>query len=167
MRLLKEINSNDYDTSLDIIKREACRAIYYKNGKVGMIKSERHNYYKFPGGGRENNETLIDTLIRETKEETGMTIKPNTIEDFGYVVEKRKSLFEDKIFLQYSYYYLVDVEEKIGDIHLVDYEIEEKFKLVFVTPIEAIKENMLVYKKYKYTFLERENYILKLIKNIK
>ena len=39
-----------------------------------MVHSKIYNYYKFPGGGIDDGETKIDALIRETKEDTGLTI---------------------------------------------------------------------------------------------
>lgn len=165
MKLIKVFDDHKYDEHWKIEKRIACRAIYYKTGKVAMVKSEKHQYYKFPGGGVEPGETNEEALIRETLEETGMIIKKETIQPFGYTIEKRKSIFGDSIFLQYSYYYLVDIEDERKDPHLVDYEIEEQFHLVFIDPSTAIKENNIVYQSKEYSFLQRENTILNFLKN--
>lgn len=161
MHVLRKFDDQNYDNTLPIIKRIAVRAIFYKDGKMAMVTSQVHQYYKFPGGGVEVGETKEDALIRETQEETGLRIKRQSIKPFGYTIEKRMSLFEKAIFLQYSYYYIVDVEEDIGTPHLVDYEISEGFQLVFVDPLQAIVENDLVFQEKGYTFLQRENYILK------
>lgn len=163
MNILKEFDDKNYNENLPIIKRIATRAIFYKNGKVAMVKSGKHSYYKFPGGGVEINETHEDALIRETREETGLQIKRDSISAFGYTIEKRMSFFEKAIFFQYSYYYLVDVEDEIIEPHLIDYEINEKFQLVFIQPNQAIDKNEKLFQKKGYTFLKRENYILQLL----
>lgn len=165
MKLIKFFDDCNYNDNWKIEKRIACRAIYYKDSKVAMVKSEKHQYYKFPGGGVEQGETNEEALIRETLEETGMIIKKETIQPFGYTIEKRKSIFDDSIFLQYSYYYLVDIEDELQKPHLVDYEIEEQFHLVFIEPSIAMKENNTLYQSKGYTFLQRENTILSFLKN--
>ncbi len=164
MNLLKEfIDLNENAKTFPVIKRIACRAIYIKNQKVAMVRSRRHHYYKFPGGGVEAKETKEEALIRETKEETGLQIKVETIEPFGYTIEKRPSIFEEGLFLQYSYYYFADVEEEMVQPHLVDYEIDEEYELVFIDIKEAIFQNQQTYQKKEYSFLLRENYILHLL----
>ena len=74
MRLLFIIDTKDYDINGTRYVRNSSRCINIKNGKVAMIYSQKYNYYKFPGGGIEKNETMIDALVRETLEETGMKI---------------------------------------------------------------------------------------------
>ena len=74
------------------------RAIIVKDGKVALIKSLKENQYKFPGGGIEDGESHIDILIRETKEETGLIIKLNSIKECGFIHEIRKSIFNDDAF---------------------------------------------------------------------
>ena len=55
-------------------------------------------------------ETKIDALIRETKEETGLTIIKNTIKPFGQVHRCQKSDQND--YEQDNYYYICDVENE-------------------------------------------------------
>ena len=42
-------------------------------------------YYKFPGGGIERGEDPVEAMIRETREESGMIVIPETITEYGYV----------------------------------------------------------------------------------
>ena len=55
-------------------KRESANGIYLKDGKVLLVKPSWVNIWEFPGGGKEPNESLIDTLKREFLEETGCKI---------------------------------------------------------------------------------------------
>ena len=56
------------------------RAIVIENRKVLMVQHEhldkRGVFWVFPGGGVEKGETTIEAAIRETIEETGITVKP-------------------------------------------------------------------------------------------
>ena len=45
----------------------------------------KYDFYEFPGGGIEKGESFNDALIRETKEDAGLIIKPKSIKKFGYV----------------------------------------------------------------------------------
>lgn len=63
-------------------KRISARAIIIENGKLftmfrRKLKSDGTivEYYAIPGGGKEENETLEQTIIREIKEELGIDIE--------------------------------------------------------------------------------------------
>ena len=45
-----------------------------KNNLICAVKSEKYGYMQLPGGGIENNESIIDALRRETREEAGFLI---------------------------------------------------------------------------------------------
>ena len=52
--------------------RKAVRAVVFDNeNKVALINVSKHNYYKLPGGGIENFESVEDALRRECLEEAG------------------------------------------------------------------------------------------------
>jgi len=46
-----------------------------KKGQILLLKSPRYGDWEFPGGQVEESETLTDALVREVREETGITIK--------------------------------------------------------------------------------------------
>lgn len=140
MRLLFELDKKDYDPNGSRFVRPSVRGIIIKDGKVAMIHSQKYNYYKFPGGGMEKNEDQISTLLREVKEEAGLSVIPESVKEYGMVRRLQKGEKED-IFVQENYYYICDVEEEIEEQKLDDYEEEEAFTLEYVTPEFAIDVN--------------------------
>lgn len=142
MRLLFEMDKKDYGGCARSFTRDSARSIIIRNGKIAMIHSLKYDYYKFPGGGIEPGESNIDALIRETDEETGLTVIPDSIQEYGYVHRIQKSkVVEDECFIQDNYYYLCDVDEGIRPQRLDDYESDELFTLEYVMPEAAILSN--------------------------
>lgn len=142
MRLLFELDAKDYDPNGVGFIRDSARAIIIRDGKVAMIHSLKYDYYKFPGGGIESNESKEEALIRETKEESGLIVVPSSIREYGYVHRIQKSTQgPEDYFQQDNYYYLCDAEESLSSQRLDDYEREERFTLEFVEPRLAIETN--------------------------
>ncbi len=142
MRLLFEIDLKNYDKNGKAFKRPSARAIIIKDKKIYMVHSLVYDYYKFPGGGIEKDESNIDALIRETKEEAGLVVIKDSIKEYGYVHRIQKAKDEGySMFIQDNYYYLCDVENKIIEQNLDDYEDFEKFTLELVDPKMAINAN--------------------------
>ena len=86
IRKILETNVFDYKKIIEIIGdnyignfskvRVACRGIIIKDGMILTSYETRTNQYMLPGGGKEANESNLDCVIREVKEETGYIIKP-------------------------------------------------------------------------------------------
>lgn len=140
MRSLFEIDTKDYDINGTTVSRPSARGIIIKDGKLAMIHSIKYDYYKFPGGGIEQNEQRESALIREVLEETGLDVIPQTIKEYGMVHRIQKGDYED-VFIQDNYYYLCDVEDNVHEQKLDDYEKEEKFTLEYVSPKQVIDAN--------------------------
>lgn len=142
MRCLFEIDTKNYNKDGIGLVRPSSRCINIVAGKVAMVYSKKYNYYKFPGGGIEKNESAIDALIRETKEEAGLIIKPESIKEYGIVHRIQKSKYHDAAyFVQDNYYYLCDVETTITNQALDDYEYAESFTLMYVDYQIAVETN--------------------------
>jgi len=165
MRTIAIFDEKNYKENANRFIREAVRAVIIKNGKVALVKSLKENHYKFPGGGIEKNESHIDTLIRETKEETGLVIKPNTIKECGLIHEIRKSIYNNDIFEQKSYYYFAEVEDNILNKELSENEKELQYVLEWVNPSIAYEVNTNLGKEYVNKFLLREACVLKFLIN--
>ena len=142
MKLLFVIDKKNYDNNGKAFVRPSARAIVIKDNKIYMVHSLVYDYYKFPGGGIENNESNIEALIRETKEEAGLIVIKDSIKEYGCVHRKHKSIDSNyEIFEQNNYYYLCNVENIKLKQQLDDYENFEKFTLELVDPKVAIDIN--------------------------
>lgn len=142
MRLLFELDKNDYANCTHTFVRDSARSIVLKNGLVAMVHSLKYDYYKFPGGGIEAGETVAEAMVRETLEEAGLVVIPESIKEYGYVHRVQKSKADEtERFVQDNYYFLCEVEDTPAAQNLDDYEADERFTLEFVTPETAIRAN--------------------------
>ncbi len=162
MRLLFEIDQKDYEHCIHRFTRDSARSIIIQDGKVAMIHSLKYDYYKFPGGGIENGESPMEAMIRETREEAGLLVKPDTIREYGYVHRIQKSDKDPtECFVQDNYYYLCEAETAAVCQHLDAYEAEEAYTLEYVTPLAAIQKNRSVIgSPYNPIMFEREARVL-------
>ena len=108
MRLLFELDKNDYAHCTHTFVRDSARSIILKNGLVAMVHSLKYDYYKFPGGGIEVGETVVEAMVRETLEEAGLVVIPDSIKEYGYVHRVQKSKADEtERFVQDNYYFFV------------------------------------------------------------
>jgi 8-oxo-dGTP pyrophosphatase MutT (NUDIX family) len=165
MRLLFEMDAKDYASCQTILQRDSARSIILSQGKVAMVYSQKYDYYKFPGGGIEQGEEPEKAMIRETLEETGLIVKPDSIREFGLVHRIQKSDWdENQCFIQDNYYYFCQVEDHILPQNLDAYEAEEGHILHFIDPREAIqKNNQVKMSPYNKVMFEREARVLQML----
>ncbi len=164
MEILFTLDSGVYDESIEVVYRPSARGIIIKDGKVAMIHSAMYDYYKFPGGGIEDGETPVEAMIREVKEESGLTVIPESIRELGSV-HRRSRTERGGLFVQDNYYFVCSCKESIGETNLDDYESEEGFALEFVSPEDAIKRNRRCpYMDKMPLMLEREARVLELLR---
>ncbi len=165
MRLLFEMDKRDYENCTHTFVRNSARSIIISNKKLFMIHSTKYDYYKFPGGGIENGENPVDAMIRETREEAGLVVKPATIKEYGCVHRIQKSGKDaTECYIQDNYYYLCEVEEETVDQCLDDYEANENYVLEYIDPLIAIKKNRSVTQSpYDPIMFEREARVMEML----
>ena len=165
MRLLFEIDTKDYDRNGRPFVRHSARGIVIQNNRVAMVHSLKYDYYKFPGGGIEAGESKIAAMIRETREEAGLVVIPETVREYGYVHRVQRSTEPDvDFFVQDNYYYLCQTENESVPQRLDGYESEERFTLEFVRPETAIRTNRCkAHGPKDQNMLEREARVLELL----
>ena len=164
MRLLFEMDRKDYARCTHTFARPSARSVIIRDGRVAMIYSVKYGYYKFPGGGIEPGESPVEAMIRETREETGLRVLPETVREYGYVHRIQKSdRDETECFVQDNFYYLCQAEEGGGQ-SLDAYEAEEGFRLEFIRAEAAIETNRRVgASPYNPLMFEREARVLELL----
>lgn len=142
MRRLFEIDLKDYDGCSRVFRRPSARAVIFKGDKIALVYAAKEKYYKFPGGGIHEDEDMREALIREVKEETGLSVIPESIAEYGSVLRRQKSDHDkDTVFEQENYYYLCEVRDEAGGQDLDEYEKDAGFMLVYADIDEAIKTN--------------------------
>lgn len=140
MRQLFDLDKKNYDINWPKFERPSVRGIIIRNGKIAMVHSLKYDYYKFPGGGLEPGESNQEALIREVKEESGLTVIPESVKEYG-LVRRIEAGKEGEIFYQENLYYLCDTEPEAALQDLDDYEAEENFTPEWVAPEDAISAN--------------------------
>lgn len=146
---MKEIIYNNDNINLSDITSISVRikVLLINNGML-LIGNE-DGCFMFIGGHKEDNEKLIDTLKREVKEETGIELDNEVINDpFLKIVYLNKD-YPNKGENRESdiYYYAVETN-KLPDLKNVNYtesEINKHFELINIDlnkAIDIIKENI-------------------------
>lgn len=125
--------------SLPLDKRDAVRGISLQGSNILVVYTEQDKLYGTPGGGIEPGETKEQTLQRELYEEVGAN-QLDIIEYIGKIEEKRKGIYQDKIFNPTMHYYLVDITD-MGKQHLIQYEAEMGLKRAYLNINDVIKSN--------------------------
>ena len=165
MRRLFEMDKKDYSECTRTLVRNSARSILIRDGKVAMVHSLKYDYYKFPGGGIRNGEDPVEALIRETREEAGLIVIPETVREYGCVHRIQKSDQDDtECFVQNNFYYLCEAENELTSQELDDYEAEESFRLEYTDAETAIAKNRDVKDTpYNRLMFEREARVLELL----
>lgn len=142
-----------------------CRSIIIDKRKVAMIHSLKYDYYKFPGGGIEEGEDAVEAMLRETREESGLIVIPETVLEYGYVHRIQKSdTDDDECFIQDNFYYMCRAKAQLLSQNLNAYEEKEQFTLEYIEPEKAIKKNRMVGQSpYDEIMFERESKVLELL----
>ena len=165
MRMLFEMDQKDYGRCTRTFTRNSARSIIVRNGRIAMVHSLKYDYYKFPGGGIEDGEDPVEAMIRETREEAGLIVIPETVKEYGMVHRIQKSIQDEaECFIQDNYYYLCEAEDVQVAQELDSYEAKESYRLEFVDPAAAAEKNRSVQESpYSRMMFEREARVLELL----
>ena len=85
------MDMNNYSACTHTFVRNSARSIIIRDSKIAMIHSLKYDYYKFPGGGIENEENPVEAMMRETQEEAGLIVISESVREYGYVHRIQKS----------------------------------------------------------------------------
>lgn len=167
MKTLLVMDIKNYSETDKHFSRPSARAIIAgKDGKLALVYSEKMKYYKFPGGGMEEEEEREAALVREVKEETGLIVIPETIKEYGCVLRMQRSdKQEHTIFEQKNYYYTCRTKETVQEQNLDEYEKEAEFVLRFVSAEEAAAANKACrgLNDFDLVMIERDTKVLELL----
>ena len=98
-------------------RRINVRAIIYREGKILAVKHRRGDqaapYYAVPGGGLDPHESLTECLIRELREETGITAKPGKLLFIQQFPSSRAG-YEEEL----EFFFAVDNPDDFTDIDI-------------------------------------------------
>ena len=130
---MKEILINHDNLSKEEIDETVTRVkALIINDKEGIMLGYAHKTYQFPGGHLNKGEQLIDALIREIKEETGIIIKDKNLKPFEKITYYCKNYRNTNLNRQnIIYYYLIRTNEKnnINNTSLDSWEEEGNYKI--------------------------------------
>lgn len=167
MKTLFVMDIKNYCETDAYFSRPSARAIIAgKDGKLALVYSKKMKYYKFPGGGIEEEEAREAALVREVKEETGLIVIPETIKEYGCVLRMQRSdKQEHTIFEQKNYYYTCSTDEAVQEQNLDEYEKEAEFVLRFVSAEEAAAANKACrgLNDFDLVMIERDTKVLELL----
>lgn len=134
MKRLLTLDLKNYTDDMPVFEKSAVRAIIFRDGKMAMQQSGKGEY-KIPGGGIEVGESQIETLIRETREETGLIVIPSSIQEIGEILELREDVFKPgQKYVCHSYFYFCNIEDETVDTEMTASEIAKGFHPVWEYP---------------------------------
>lgn len=167
-KLIRFTEKNLHKETYDKIRHTARGIIINDKKQVLMLYSRLFDDYTFPGGGIKENESNLESLLREMKEEAGIVVKNAnqflTTEELRYGINGN-----DTIYLQTSFYYLCEIDRIIKPKR-TKREDSQKLSTIYIDIDEAIKHNERIWHddthqaKGLQTVLLRDNYILRKLK---
>jgi ADP-ribose pyrophosphatase YjhB (NUDIX family) len=136
MKQILTLHEQDIDSSVpqversDFYHRTSVRAILLDDeGSIALMHAKNNAYYKLPGGGVDEGESLKDALSRELLEETGCNAR--ILHELGKTVEYR----DFARMKQTSVAYLAIVVGTKGVPSFTEEEVAEGFEVAWVPNI--------------------------------
>ena len=142
MKVLTIFDSKNYDNTTSVFEKYNPRAIIMRDGKLAMQRS-KNGIYKIPGGGREGEESFLDTLVREVSEETGLVVKASSVCELGEITEIRQDIFNETVkYICHSLFYFCEVEDEQKELNLTASEKEKGYYVEWASPQEIYDNNV-------------------------
>ena len=140
---LKEIiYNNDYLTDEDITEKTYRARGVIINSNDEILLGYCDELYQFPGGHVEDNETILECLIREIKEETGIELNYN--DKPFYIVKYYNKDYPKKGINRYTEfdYFLIKTDQKpnLNNTNYDEYEKENNYELKYIKLDKLKKE---------------------------
>lgn len=144
--IYNEDNLNEKDINRIVTRLKALLI----NSKNEILIGYSHDTYQFIGGHLEEGEDIINGLIREVEEESGIDISNEEIVPFFYREKYIKNYPEEKINSCYRYYYFIVKTNQKPNLDKVNYteaELIGKFELRYI-PLSNLEQELEKNKKF-------------------
>ena len=133
---MKEIIINDNNLIDNDIERTVVRVKgLIINSRGQILLAHNNNTYQFPGGHKEDNETMNECIMREIKDETG--IKVDVVEEpFLCITTYDSNYFNTGKKVKNSIYYyrfFTDAVPNYDETHYDELELQSDFNLFYVS----------------------------------
>ena len=148
MQTIMILDEKNYTEDMPVFERFVVRALIEKDGLFAMQQG-KNGEYKIPGGGMDEGESIVEALMREVQEETGLVIIPETITEVGEIIELRRDIFEGRLkYIAHSMHYTCEVKDEIVETALTESEKERGFQLAWadIDTIIATNERLMTEK---------------------
>ena len=141
MKRLLTMDLKNYTDDMPVFEKHTVRAVILRDGKMAMQLSGGGEY-KSPGGGVEGDESHVDALLREVREETGLLVIHESIRPVGDILELREDVFHKGTkYVCHSYFYFCDAESETVATSMTSSEIAKGFHPVWETPAHIVAAN--------------------------
>jgi len=162
MELLKIFGERD--PSLALRRRESVRAILVNSdGTLHMVSSRFYFDCCFPGGGKETDESDLDALRREVREETGYEIDPASVTPFGQVELFFPDKYHERTQLHQINRYYICRGKKVCEPSLSESEKDEDLFSLDISVEDAIACNASLTERGLH-WIERELFVLRALR---